>query len=249
MASQGGILGLRGTVAGLVFAKDGTVRQKPGSNKAKFKSAASMARVRENTAEFSTAGSAGKLLREALRSAIQGSKDRLMVSRLTKLMRAVIQRDATNGRGLRKVLKANAVTQFPGFEFNAGSPLGSTVFVPYSVSRAGGAITVDIPTLTPTLDLIAPQGATHYELVFAAAAIDFVAGTYDAAEPGPTTGIGVLNGSTVTDAGVTLTLAAAPSATAVSVAVLGVNYFQQVNGVQYALNNNGTNPLAIIFVN
>ena len=59
MASQTGILGLQGTVGGLVFAKDGLVCQKPASNKAAFTSSASLARTRENASEFGRAASAG----------------------------------------------------------------------------------------------------------------------------------------------------------------------------------------------
>ena len=67
MAQQTGILGLQGTVGGLVFRKDGSVAQKPASNKAKFMNAASMARTRENATEFGLAASYSKVLRDSLR--------------------------------------------------------------------------------------------------------------------------------------------------------------------------------------
>jgi hypothetical protein len=70
MAQQNGILGIQGTVGGLVFAKDGSIRQKPASNKAKFMTSASMARTRENTAEFGQAAKYSKVLRDSLRVAI-----------------------------------------------------------------------------------------------------------------------------------------------------------------------------------
>jgi hypothetical protein len=247
MASQDGILKLRGTVAGLVFMKNGSVRRKPGSNKAHFTTAPSMVRVRENANEFGAASTAGKLLRVALGGAIQGIKYRKLVPRLTREMSKAIKRDAIHGCGQRQVLKAHAAALLPGFELNEEAPLGSTLRVPYSVARAGAVIRVDIPSINPSRDLLVPLGATHYELVAAAAAIDFEAGSYDTAQPGAGVGITPLNGETVADAGVVLTLAAAPGPTAVTVVTLGVNYYQQVSGELYELNNKSSNSLAIVF--
>ena len=77
MASQNGILGSQGTVGGLVFAKNGTVRQKPASTKAAFTSSASPARTRENASEFGRAASGAKLIRDALRVLISAASDSL----------------------------------------------------------------------------------------------------------------------------------------------------------------------------
>jgi hypothetical protein len=150
MASQDGILKLRGTVAGLVFMKNGSVRRKPGSNKAHFTTAPSMVRVRENANEFGAASTAGKLLRVALGGAIQGIKYRKLVPRLTREMSKAIKRDAIHGCGQRQVLKAHAAALLPGFELNEEAPLGSTLRVPYSVARAGAVIRVDIPSINPS---------------------------------------------------------------------------------------------------
>ena len=69
MARQTGILGIQGTVGGLVFSKNGNISQKPQSNKAAFASAPSRARTRENAAEFGMAASYSKVLRDSLRVA------------------------------------------------------------------------------------------------------------------------------------------------------------------------------------
>ena len=84
MATQTGILGLKGTVGGLVFRKDGSVSQKPASNKAAFNSAASMERTRENASEFTRAANGGRLIREAFRVLIQSASDSRLTSRLTR---------------------------------------------------------------------------------------------------------------------------------------------------------------------
>ena len=101
MAQQTGILGIQGTVGGLVFAKDGSIRQKPASNKAKYMTAASMARTRENTAEFGQAAKYSKVLRDSLRVAIASASDSRVTSRLTQTMREIIGLDDTNDRGQR----------------------------------------------------------------------------------------------------------------------------------------------------
>lgn len=75
---------------GLVFAKDGSIRQKPASNKAKYLTLASMARTRENTAEFGQAAKYSKVPRDSLRVAIASASDSRLASRLTKLMCEVI---------------------------------------------------------------------------------------------------------------------------------------------------------------
>lgn len=246
MGQQTGILGLRGTVGGLVFAKDGSVRQKPASNKAAFASKGSMSRTRENASEFGAAGSAGKTLREALRSAVQGAKDKFMVGRLTKLMREIIALDTTSVRGSRVVKKANAILRLPSFNFNGGASLSSTFFAPYTVGLAGAVATITIPDFAPLLDVTIPQGATHVEIVAAAASIDWATGVYSTATlvgPAP-----IEFGSVAEEQELTLTLPAAPAAGDTTVVAMGVNFYQEVNGQMYPLNNNASNPLAIVYV-
>jgi len=249
MAQQTGIVGLRGTVGGLVFAKDGAVRQKPASNKAAFAGKGSMARVRENAAEFGGAGAAGKLLRDVLRSFIQGAKDRYMAARLTQLMSSIIRMDSVNGRGARQVLVDHAVTKLPGFNFNAGATLSSTLFFPYSVVYGGNALLMlDIPSITPVLDLAAPQGATHFELVYGIASVDFGTGTLQVGTASTPPQKQALNSlPTAYYAAIDLVLPRAANAQEVMLAVLGVSFYQEVNGAYYAMNNNASNPLAIVY--
>lgn len=66
MAQKTDILGIKGPVGGLVFAKDGSVQQKPASNKSTFNDLASMVRVGENASGFGAAATVGKLLRDNL---------------------------------------------------------------------------------------------------------------------------------------------------------------------------------------
>ena len=89
MAKQGGIIKLEGTIGDIAFYKsqDGYLaREKGGVSAERIKSDPAFQRTRENGSEFGRAGSAGKVLRNALRQVVQPVADNRMVSRLTKKM-------------------------------------------------------------------------------------------------------------------------------------------------------------------
>ncbi|MGI4822598.1 MAG: hypothetical protein ACRYFV_15420 [Janthinobacterium lividum] len=247
MAQQTGILGIKGTVGGLVFAKDGSIRQKPASNKSTFNSSSSMVRVRENASEFGAAATAGKLVRDALRTQIQSASDRLMVSRLAKVMKSIINLDFTSDRGMRSVIAANAA-QLVGFNFNQAAGLGQSLYSPYTVTPSGATVTLAIPSLNPTVDIAAPAGATHYEILFGVASVNFVTKTYRSATVASPLGILPLTGAAQANVSQVATLPAAPTADELVIGVLGMNYYQQLNGKYYPLNNNASNPLAVEYV-
>ena len=247
MAQQTGILGIQGTVGGLVFAKDGSIRQKPASNKAKFMTSASMARTRENTAEFGQAAKYSKVLRDSLRVAIASASDSRVTSRLTKLMREVIGLDDTNDRGQRVFDSSNSAPLL-GFNFNAGAGIGQTMYFPFEVTGSGADVTLSIPSLNPSSDIAAPQGTTHFELVFAASSLDMETLTFTNAMVAAPLGILAASSTALTNQTLVASFPAAPPAANLVVGVVGINFYQQVNGKFYPLNNNSTNPLAIEYV-
>ena len=243
MASQTGILGLQGTVGGLVFAKDGSVRQKPASNKAATATSARLARTRENAAEFGLSAKYSKVLRVAIASA----SDSRLASRLTKAMRAIIGLDDTNDRGQRVFDSSNSAPLL-GFNFNIGAGIGQTMYFPYEVTGAGADVTMHIPALNPASDIAAPQGATHFEVVFAVSDLDMEMLTYANGVVAAPLGILPLNGAPLVNQSVVATFPAAPADANLVVGVVGINFYQQINGKFYPLNNNSTNPLAIEYV-
>lgn len=247
MARQTGIIGIQGTVGGLVFSKNGNISQKPQGDKAAFVNAPSRARTRENAAEFGLAAKYSKLLRDSLRVAIASASDSLLASRLTKVMREVIGLDDTNDRGLR-VFDASNSAPLLGFNFNAGAGIGQTMYFPYEVTGVGADVTMSIPALNPASDIAAPQGATHFEVVFAASDLDMEALTFTNAVVAAPLGILPINSAALVNQSVVATFPAAPSAANLVVGVVGINFYQQINGKFYALNNNSTNPLAIEYV-
>jgi len=247
MATQTGILGLRGTVGGLVFRSDGSVSQKPPSSKGAFNTAASRVRTRENASEFGRSANYGKLLRDALRVPINSASDSRVTSRLTKVMREVIGLDDTNDRGKRVFDSTNSAPLL-GFDFNANSGIGQTMFFPFEVTGSGAEVTMSIPSLNALTDIAAPQGATHYELVFAAASLDMEVLTFTNAVVTAPLGILPLNGAAQTGLAQVATFAVTPPDADLVVGVVGINFYQELNGKFYSLNNNTTNPLAIKYV-
>jgi hypothetical protein len=247
MARQTGIVGIQGTVGGLVFGKNGNISQKPQGNKVAFASAPSRARTRENAAEFGLAAKYSKLLRDSLRVAIASASDSLLAARLTKVMREVIGLDDTNDRGQR-VFDASNSAPLLGFNFNAGAGIGQTMYFPYEVTGAGADVTMTIPALNPASDIAAPQGTTHFEVIFAASSLDMEAMTFTNGVVAAPLGILPVSGAALASQTVVATFPVAPSAAALVVGVVGINFYQQINGKFYALNNNSTNPLAIEYV-
>ena len=246
MARQTGILGIQGTVGGLVFNRNGSISQKPQGNKAAFASAPSRARTRENASEFGTAASAGKLIRTALRTLISTASDSLMVSRLTQKTRAIIGMDETDDRGARVMDKDNAL-ELMGFDFNASASLSQVFFGAYTAAAAGADLTIDLPSLNGLTDVAAPQGATHFELLLGSAAINFETGAIVQGAVAVPLGSLPLNGPVLTNQAIKATLPTAPTADDVVIGVLGVNFYQLLNGKQYPLHNNASNPLAIVY--
>jgi len=220
-------------------------REKGGVDAERIKNDPSFERTRENGAEFGRAGAAGKLLRTALRALLINIADSRMTSRLTREMVKVIQADATNTRGQRNVIDGETEL-LKGFEFNLDGKLESTFFAQFTptIDRAAGNLTVDVPAYIPGNMIGAPQGATHVKLISAGAEIDFEAGAYVVANSStPEIVLGPQN-----EAPVSLANAVTPASTHPLFLALGVEFYQQVNGVFYPLKNGFYNALALVKV-
>jgi len=249
MAKVKGLIKIHGTLDELTFYKtqDGNlVKTKSGVSGTRIATDAAFVRTRENCAEFGTAAQSGKLLRQAIRKLLMIAADNRVTSRVTKAMTLIKDYDTTSARGSRTVgvaiSSAAAKQELIGFDFNAKAALATVLYKPYTVNTTTGVIT--IASVVPTTDIAFPTGATHLSLSGAWAKIDFVDNT---SEIEFTNVLNMpING---TSSAVTLTPAAVPSATkGTSLFLLAIEFFQEVNGVQYSLNNGSYNSLAIIEV-
>jgi hypothetical protein len=248
MAQQKGIIPLKGTIGNITFykSKDGFLAREKGSIDAnRIANDPAFQRTRENGAEFGRAGIAGKALRDALRSILQNTSDSRMISRLTREMMKVVQADSVNERGMRNVIDGEA-TLLEGFEFNANSKLRTTLYAPFtaSVDRVTGSLSVNIPAFVPGNMVAAPSGATHFRIVSAGAEIDFENGTHvvqfnNTAE---------LPWNSAATAVIDLANAVTANSTHPLFLVLGIEFYQQVNGAMYTLKNGAFNSLSIVKV-
>lgn len=248
MARQIGLIKLKGTLDNVNFykSKDGNMaRMKTSVDGSRIASDPAFVRTRENNSEFGNSATAGKLLRDSIRTMMQKASDGRVTSRLTKVMSQIKNLDVTSLRGERNVgigiADPAAKALLKGFNFNNRAILGSVLFKSFTVAPATGEI--EILNLIPINDLTIPQGTTHVSFKGAWAKIDFGAGTASVEESNvvnlPVDG---------TQTTVTLTPAAAPAGAGTDIYFLTLEFFQEVNGVQYSLKNGAYNVLNVVEV-
>ncbi len=245
MAKQRGIIKLQGTIGDITFVKtkDGYIaKEKTQINASRMATDSAFQRTRENAAEFGRAGKAGKVLRQAIRPLLQNAKDSRVTSRLTKIMMKVIKADATSERGLRNVVDGEAQL-LQGFEFNSNASISSTLYTQFTttINRITGQLEVNIPSFTPKSDILIPDGATHYKVVSAAAEINFEAGTFVA----QSSDSAILPWDANTAPALTLTNNVTPNSIHPLFLVVGIQFFQQVNNINYSLKNGAFNALSV----
>jgi hypothetical protein len=248
MARQKGIFKIKGTIGDITFYKtqDGyLVREKGGIDAKRIATDPAFQRTRENCAEFGRAGKAGKVMRTALRASLLHSADSRMVSRLSQAMVRVLQADSTSRRGQRNVIDGESEL-LVGFEFNIRGRLDASLAAPFSalIDRLSGSITLELDPFVPTDMIAAPMGTTHFKIISAGAEIDFEAQSFVESHSGtailpwdglPTEAISQMN-------------AVSPASSKPLFLAVGIEFYQEVNGEMYSLNNGAYNPLALVKV-
>ncbi|SFZ94326.1 hypothetical protein SAMN05428642_10482 [Flaviramulus basaltis] len=248
MAKQTGIIKLKGTIGGISFYKttDGHLaREKGGVDASRIANDPAFQRTRENGSEFGRAGKGGKVLRNAIRVLLQNAKDKRVVSRLTKDLLAIVKTDTTNERGLRTVQDGN-LSLMENFEFNLNGKLGATLFAAFTKAfdRVTGDATLNIAAFSPTVRIAAPTGTTHFKVVMGASELDFAneTSTFENDETA------ILPYSAADTAAIALTASLTANSTLPVVQVMGIEFYQEVNGQMYALKNGAYNALAVVIV-
>jgi len=246
MGKNEGILKIQGTLDNITFYKtqDGSlVKTKSGVSKKRIMKDPAFSRTRENMSEFASNAQAGKLLRQSVNDIMQRAKDNRLTSRLTKLMSEIQKYDTTSTRGKRSVAVGIqdplALALLDNFNFNIHAKMSSILQAMVAVDSQTGE--VGISNFVPNRDLISPEGATHVSLQSAYVKTDFGTGTY-------LNSLSEVENLALdeTSSNISLTPDQLPGGTGVVFILLLVEFFQEVNGVQYSLRNGAFNSLSIM---
>ena len=246
MAKQQSFLKVAGTLDGLTFYKsvDGhLVRTKGGVSKGRIMNDPAYIRTRENIAEFGTTAQSGKLLRNAIGTMLNRAKDPRMSSRMMGILSKVRQLDSSSARGERIVSEGlatiNGKQLLKGFDFNNRAALQAVFHAPLNLDTLTGVVT--IADFIPLDQLQIPEGATHVSFRTAFINLDFVTGEFDTQYSPVVNTVLDMNSTTVT-----LTPAGVPTGTGTQLYLLLIEFFQEVNGIEYPLRNGAFNVLNLI---
>jgi hypothetical protein len=245
MARQRGVIKLEGTLDDVTFYKslDGYIaKTKSSISRSRILTDPQFVRTRENMQEFTLAAHSGKDLRDIANVLIHEAPDTRVVSRVLRLMSLIAKFDTTSPRGERNVGVAianpAALALLRGFEFNSKSQIASVLLNPYTVNTSTGVIAIG--GLIPINDVTAPPSATHLTLRGAFAVVNFATA---ASEIKYTNEVNLPIDSTATN--VLLTPTAVPTLAGTKIFLLQIEFFQEINAVQYELNNGIFNALVI----
>ncbi|ARN77949.1 hypothetical protein BST97_08030 [Nonlabens spongiae] len=248
MAKVSSFIKIEGTLDNLTFykGKEGyLVRTKGGVSKERIQNDPAFERTRENGSEFGQSASSGKLLRTAVRNLLLKAKDNRVTSRLTQKMAAIKNLDTTSVRGQRNVAEGISGVEgkslLKSFDFNDRAKLSAVLFAPFDVDTTTGEVTM--PNMVPTETITSPSGATHFSLRSAVAKIDFELSSH-AIDYSPTENFPIDSASS----NISLLPASVPSDPGTQIHLLLVEFFQEINGVQYPLKNGAYNVLNIVEV-
>ncbi|AWI25801.1 hypothetical protein [Flavobacterium pallidum] len=248
MAKQRGFLKVEGKIDDISFFKrkdEYLLRQKGGVSKHRIMTDPKFKRTRENGVEFGMVASAGKLLRDSCGVLINKAKEGTMNIRLMQTMTGIKALDVNSVRGQRQVYHGlNTVAGkelLKGFEFNGQVSLPQALMAPYALTKASGKIV--ITDLIPAEQVVAPPHATHVSFRAAFLNLNFHTGeraiTYS---PVVNLALSAAIGN------VTLTPTGVPAGTGTVLYLLLMEFYQEMNGIQYALSNGQFNALTVIDV-
>jgi hypothetical protein len=246
MARQTGILLLSGTIGDITYVhtRHGFYARKkrsipPGSMQHNPR----YARTWANARDFGRAARCARLLRLSLAAVIRQSSDYTTTRRLTGQMAKAVQADCQHPPGQRQPCGPQAAL-LQGFEFNADAPLSRVLKAPYAttIRKTTGQAELLIPDLNPSRQLKAPEGATHFRLLMAAAVVDFEAMSLQCAEV--STEVLSMRQS---HGGVSLGCSLPAGSALPAFMVLGIVFYQGINGCMEPLSPTG-NALQIVAV-
>ncbi|MFO7672658.1 MAG: hypothetical protein R6V74_03010 [Lutibacter sp.] len=237
---------LEGTLDGLTFYKsqDGyLVRTKGGISKSRMLKDPAFKRTRENFQQFGLNAKAGTLLRDAVGPMLSKAKDSKLSSRMLKLMNEIKNFDSTSVRGQRSVylgLETAAGKQLlKGFDFNARAHLQSVLNANFFVDTTTGVLV--IPDFISQEQLSATENATHVSFRTAFVNLNFNTRLFNSSYSQEVILPIDLSASTIT-----LTPDGVPAGDGIQFHLLLIEFYQEINGVQYPLLNGAHNVLNLV---
>lgn len=237
MAKQKGIIPLVGTIGGVNFyylnGKPVARTAGGGFNSAAIKHKKSMERVRENGKEFGACSRVNKMFRQALRPFYMRYKFTFFHSRLMRLFTDLKSLDAVNGRGARCVSKGVATAKGKQLlvDFNYTPNCVPRTVLPflYAVDEATCVCTVSRFAIDKVVFI---PGATHVAIQYGVLDFNFETLVFDM----HLADVQLLS-RTATDSSLTFVPNSLPVGTGVLLAVVGVRYYQEIDGELYVLNS------------
>lgn len=246
MAKLKSLIKIEGTLDGMTFykGKDGyLIRTKGGISKNRIENDPAFVRTRENGSEFGSIAKSGKLLRQTLTPMLVDIKDPTVTARLMKVMGQVKNTDTSSTRGNRNVAigltTPEGKTSLRGFDFNSGANLNAVLQADYELDLITAGIT--IPTLIPQQQVSAPSGATHVGFTAGVAHLNF---ELNQKELQFSTEVNLPLNNTLTT--VTATPPSVPTGSGQTLFLFKMSFYQEINSVQYPLNNGAYNVLHIL---
>ncbi len=236
MAKQKGIIPLTGTIGGINFyylnGKPVARKAGGGFNGKAIKAKASMQRVRENGSEFGHCSRVNKVFRMALRSFHKGFKFTYFHSRLMTLFTQLKDLDAVHERGNRVVFESVSTTEGISLlkQFNYTPDCDVRRLLPFDFE-------IDSSTFELTISHFDIKkvgfisGATHIELNYGVLDFNFETLHNKLHLATPLVLNKSLSGTTIQ-----LTPDILPNGVGTLLCVLGVRFYQEVDGELYVLN-------------
>lgn len=248
MAQEKSILKLKGMLDGMSFYKTQEgyqVRARGGIERERIMKDPNFERTRENMNEFANINAAGKLIRNSISVFMNRAKDMRTGSRLVSIIAQVKNLDGTSVRGQRQFAIGLETQEgkdlLSGFEFNKYSHLGTILKPEFSVDTDAGVLS--IVGFYPKEHLEIPENASHVRIGFACASVDAV---------NSSSKVKVAEHQIVSidaeAADLELNLGGLPDGDGVKMFYVLVEYFQELNGKQYALKSGSYNALKLVSV-
>ena len=199
----------------------------------------------KNALEMGEAISGGSLIRQDLRGLLRSGKDAQHHNRLSGLLRRAINTDPVNRKGERN-LQYSDLSSLKGYNFSLTGLLNSCYKGSYKalINRRAGVASLKLSDFVASRHLKRPAGATHFEVISICSVIDFEAFTNN-------TSINKTSLLRVGDSSVSnieLLHSFKKKTTDKILLMMGIRYYEEVNGEMCLVKAREFSPLSIVEV-